>query len=216
MMARVKRSIVIVALVTAVLGALAIRVVSEGRAALADGDEALAGGAKLAAIRSYEVAARWYLPLAPHVGEAYAKLHTLAGSEEPPVKLAAWRAIRSAARASRNLWQPHADDLAAADREIAKLAAADPAGGHVGEKAAPEDAATREAWHRDRLARDTRASTFALVLAALGVAGWLGGGLALARRGIDATGRLVRRPALVSAVAIVLGLACWAAGLYNA
>ncbi|NVB83787.1 MAG: hypothetical protein HOV81_35760, partial [Kofleriaceae bacterium] len=54
------------------------------------------------------------------------------------------------------------------------------------------------------------------VLAALGVAGWLGGGLALARRGIDATGRLVRRPALASAIAIVLGLVCWAAGLYNA
>jgi hypothetical protein len=216
MMPRVKRTIVIVALVTAVLGALAIRVVGEGRAALAEGDEALAAGSKLAAIRAYEVAARWYLPLAPHVGDAYAKLRALAGSEEPGVKLAAWRAIRGAARATRTLWQPHGDDLAAADREIARLAAADPAGGHVGDKAAPEDAAAREAWHRDRLARDTRAGTLALVLAALGVAGWLGGGLALARRGIDASGRLVRRPALVSVVAIVLGLACWAAGLYNA
>nr|NVB84064.1 hypothetical protein [Kofleriaceae bacterium] len=211
-----KRTIVIVALVTAILGGLAIRVVGEGRAALTDGDDALARGGKLAAIRAYEVAARWYLPLAPHVDEAYAKLHTLAGSEEPAVKLAAWRAIRSAARATRSLWQPHADDLAAADREIARLAAADPAGGHVADKAAPEAPAAREAWHRDRLARDTRASTFALVLAALGDAGWLGGGLALARRGIDATGRLVRRPALASAIAIVLGLVCWAAGISNA
>jgi hypothetical protein len=45
---------------------------------------------------------------------------------------------------------------------------------------------------------------------------WLGGAAALVRRGIDAKGRPVRRPALIAVTAIVLGLACWTLGLYNA
>ena len=77
-MPRVKRAIVILGFAVAVLGALAIRVVVEGRRALADGDGFLLRGRPADAIRAYETAARWYLPLAPHVDEAYRKLRALA------------------------------------------------------------------------------------------------------------------------------------------
>jgi hypothetical protein len=181
----VKRVLPIVACVLAVLGALAIRVVVEGRSALAAGD--------------YETAARWYLPFAPHVDEAYANLRTLTKSEDPAVALAAWRSIRSAARATRSLWQPHADDLAEADAQIAKLSAAAPGGGKL-------DGGDRLAWHQDRLARDVRPSLAAAILAGVGIALWVAGAFVLARRGTFAVG-----PTGV----IVLGLALWLVGLYK-
>jgi hypothetical protein len=201
----VKRAIVILAIVLGVLAALAIRVVVEGRGALADGATAMRGGRKAEAIRAYETAARWYLPLAPHVDEAYRELRALAASTDPAVSLAAWRSIRSAARATRSLWTPHADDLAAADAAIATASAR-----------VPQAATHDPAWHAERLARDPRASVGGLALAALGIILWLGGATLLVRRGLDAGGALVHRPALASGIAILLGVACWAAGLYNA
>lgn len=185
-----KRVLLPVAVVLAVLGALAIRVVVEGRSALAASD--------------YETAARWYLPFAPHVDEAYAKLRTLTKSEDPAVALAAWRSIRAAARATRSLWQPHADDLAEADAQIAKLAAAAPGGGKLDGGVVREN--SRLAWHQARLARDVRPSLAAAILAGVGILLWVAGAFVLARRGTFAVG-----PTGV----IVLGLALWLVGLYK-
>jgi hypothetical protein len=210
----VKRAIVIGAVVVAVLGALAIRVVIEGRNALADGDAWMLRGKTGEAIRAYESAARWYLPLAPHVDEAYDKLRHLAepsfdaapaGGPDPAVQLAAWRAIRSAARATRSFYQPHAEDLAAADAAIAKISAGVPQGG-----------GGDIAWHQERLARESRPSTGMAALAGLGILLWIGGAIALVRRGIDPGGRLVKRAAGVAGIILTVGVGCWAVGLYNA
>jgi hypothetical protein len=201
----VKRAIVILAVVLGVLAALAIRVVVEGRNAMADGAAANDRGRPAEAIRAYETAARWYLPLAPHVDEAYRELRALAASTDPAVSLAAWRSIRAAARATRSLWTPHAEDLAAADAAIASSSVQ-----------VPQAATTDPAWHRERLARDPRASVGGLALAALGILLWAFGAIALVRRGLDGSGGLVRRPALASGIVILLGVVCWAAGLYNA
>jgi hypothetical protein len=237
-----RRIVPIAACVLAVFGALAIRVVVEGRAAVRAGDEAAAKGAPIAAIDHYETAARWYFPVAPHVDDAYGKLRALAASNDPATSLAAWRAIRSAARATRSLWTPHADDLAAADAAIARLAAHDLAAGQLGDEAGPPpehprgsgsdaitgsgagagsaatpvDAADHEAWHRQRLAVDVRPSVGAGALAGFGILLWLGGVWALVRRGIAPTGGWLRRPATASVVAIVVGLGLWFVGLYNA
>jgi len=209
-MPRVSRAIVVLAFVAAVLGALAIRVVVEGRSALAEGDELVAQGQVLDGIRAYETAARWYLPLAPHVDTAYAKLRTIAEHPAPDPaggaqQLAAWRAIRAAARATRWLVTPHADDLTAADAAIASISAG-----------VPQAATADPAWHREQLAREARPSIGACVVASLGILLWIGGVIGLVRRGIDSTGRFVRRPALVSGIASLAGMACWALGLYNA
>ncbi|HEY5922693.1 MAG TPA: hypothetical protein VIV11_13520 [Kofleriaceae bacterium] len=211
-----RRALVIAAIVLAAFAALAIRVVTEGRSALATGDDWMTRGKPAEAIRAFEASARWYLPLAPHVDDAYGRLRALTKSEDPRLALAAWRSIRNAARATRTLWTPHTDDLAAADEAIAKLATADPEGAPIGDPAAGVDAAGRQAWHQARLSRDSRPSHGAAALAALGIVLWIGGALLLARRGVSDAGALVRRPALVAAAAIVVGLVCWAAGLYNA
>lgn len=220
-----KKALLVGAIVVATLGALAIRVVVEGRGALAEGDEAAAAGRTDDAIAAWETAARWYLPLAPHVDEAYARLIELAtraaggtASASPERRatvtqqLSAWRAVRSAALATRHLWTPHADRLETANAQIADLASRDP----YGAAAAGPDAATRQRFHTERLARDPRPGTGAVVLAIAGLVAWIAGiGIAI-RRGFDDAGRLRRRPALMGAALTLAGLAGWAVGLYNA
>lgn len=206
-----RRALVVVAIAAAVLGALAIRVVVEGRDALTRGDAALADGRIDDALAGWEAAARWYLPLAPHVDDAYARLVGLARADHR-IALPAWRAVRRAALATSGLWTPHADDLATANAEIAELASRDPAGAAAG----GADAATRKTFHAARLARPVRPGRGALVLAVLGIACGLAGAAVLLRRGFDEAGRLARRPAVVGAALAAIGVAGWAVGLYNA
>src|SRR5213076_3120816 len=97
---RVKAAILATAIVIAAIGACGVRVVVEGRRALAAGDAALAEGRVADAIAGWETAARWYLPFAPHVDEAYERLILLADKDHRSA-LAAWRAVRSAALATR-------------------------------------------------------------------------------------------------------------------
>jgi len=204
----------IVAFALSVLGALSIRVVIEGRNALADGDDLLLRGRPGDAIRSYETAARWYLPFAPHVDDAYSKLRHLAEPSydarpaqpaDPAIQLAAWRSIRSAARATRSFYTPYADDLAAADAAIAKSSAGIPQAGTA-----------QIPWHQERLSRDMRPSLPMAALAAFGILLWIAGAIGLVRRGMTPAGQLIRRMAGVAGITIVVGLGCWAVGLYNA
>ena len=211
-----RRAIVIAAIVLAGLGAVVIRVDLAGNAAVRDGDDWRLRGKPAAAIRSYEAAARWYLPFASHVDKAYARLRELTmrpavGPADPELELAAWRAIHAAATATRGLWQPHAADLADADAAIARLSARATGAG----EGAGTTTGAREAWYVTHL-EDARPPIAALAFAGLGVLLWLGGAIALARRGIDAAGTLVRRPAAAAGTVIVLGLVTWIVGLYNA
>jgi len=183
-----KRGVAIFAIGLAVIGLIGLRAVLAGRNALADGDDWISRGKPAEAIRSYEAAARWYVPLAPHVDAAYAKLRALTAG---PDALLAWRAIRSAARATRSLWQPHAADLADADAHIAKLEAG---------------ATAPEAWFAGRLAEDARPSIAMAALAGLGILLWLFGAAAV----------VFRRWSLPAGGVIVLGVALWLVGLYNA
>lgn len=191
----------IAALLVAGLAALALRVVIEGRAALAQGDEAMAEQRAADAITAWESAARWYLPFAPHVDEAYDRLRELARTHH---SAAAWRSIRAAARATRGLGQPHAEDLADADAALISLATADPDRAPIG-----GEPAKFAAWFGEQLARDSRPSPGSAALAIAGIAAWLVGiALAIRRRGVPATWR--------SAAISAGGLAAWALGVYTA
>lgn len=208
---RARQALVVLALVVAALAAVAIRLVHDGRTALADGDAAAAEGRMLDAIAGWETAARRYLPLAPHVDEAYARLTELAGREHR-YALVAWRAVRSAALATRHVWTPHGDDLAAANQAIAELASRDPEGASAG----GPDAAARKELHAAKLARDVRPGAGAILLAIAGIACWLAGVGVVIRRGFDPTGRLARRPALVGIGLAMVGLAAWLIGVHVA
>ena len=206
-----KRALVILGIVIAGFGALAVRVVIEGRDALAAGDAAHAAKRTGDAIAAWESAARWYLPAAPHVDEAYARLTALAKAD-PKHALAAWRAVRRAALATRSLWTPHAAELATANTEIVRLSATHPeAAGAAG-----QNVAERTAFYAARYAADARPAAGAVALAIAGILSWLAGIGVLVWRGFDAAGKLARRAVAVGAGLTVLGLVAWAVGLYNA
>ncbi|HEV7555387.1 MAG TPA: hypothetical protein VGO00_08040 [Kofleriaceae bacterium] len=211
-----KRRLVIAGIVVAALATMALRVVVDGRSALLDGDEALAKGNATDAIASWEAAARWYLPFAPHVDDAYERLTTLAtkarAAKDPLTAIVAYRAIRSAAIATRSAWTPHAADLETANAAIAELAAVDPDGAPAAGVGVP----ARLGFYRERLATDARPTTAAAIIAGLGIALWLVGIAYLVRRGTDDAGHLARRPALVGAAITLGGLLCWAVGLVAA
>jgi hypothetical protein len=215
----VKRGLVIAAIAAAVIGIVALRGVLAGHRALAAGDAFAEHHDTREAIRSYEAAARWYVPLAPHVEAAYRKLHAFTGS---PDALAAWRAIRSAARATRSVWQPHAAELAEADAAIAKAEARDPEAGigtvfgSVSPTTTLPSPDAREPWLESRMRADSRPDLWAAILAGSGILAGLGGVGWLIWRGLDANGQVIRRPALGAGAVIALGLACWLVGLYNA
>ena len=206
-----KTTLLVTALILAGLGALGLRVVLEGRAALTAGDRAATEGRIDDAIASWESAARWYLPGVPHVDDAYERLRALASADAPHA-LAAWRAVRSAALATRSLWTPHADDLMTANAEIAERSSRDPEGAAAG----GPDAATRKVWHVTQLARDPRPRVLGAGLSLLGIVTWLVGIAILLRRGISDNGRLIRRRAIIGLLLTAIGIAEWAVGLYNA
>jgi hypothetical protein len=197
---RPRAIVAIAAIALAVIALVGIRAVVSGRRALADGDAWMVRGKPAEAIRSYEAAARWYVPLAPHVDAAYAKLRGLAKGD---TALLAWRAIRGAARATRSLWQPHAADLAEADAQIAKLeGGATPSPKGIGSPGS----SLAEAWFAGRLAEDPRPSIAMAALAGLGILLWLVGAAVV----------VFRRWSLPAGVTIVVGVAVWLVGLYNA
>jgi hypothetical protein len=214
----VKRRLITVAVVVfACLGVVVTRACMEGRAALHAGDDALADGDQAEAIAQWRRAARWYVPLAPHVGDAYDRLEELARAAEArgdtDTALAAWEGIRSSIKATRSFYTPHGDRLEPANRRIAELRAATPADA----AAAPgQSEAERVTWHHDLLQRDESPSTGWSVIALFGFALWIGGGLLFALRGITAEDRLVPRTAGMAGIGVAVGLFIWMLGLYNA
>lgn len=197
------------------LAVVVTRAVWQGRGALDDGDRALEAHDSEEAIRGWRRAARWYVPLAPHVSDAYDRLEALAALAEQQgdlrTALAAWQGVRGSILATRSFYTPHEDRLDPANKKIAELMTRlDPT---------PPVDMTREqlaAWHYDLLARDEAPSVAWSVIAVLGFLVWIGGGILFAMRGVSAEDRLVRRPAITAGVLVMAGLVVWLVGLYNA
>ena len=196
-----------VAIAVALAGAAAIRMVWLGRAALADGDAARKRGDVPAAIDAWRAAARDYVPFAPHVATAYDRLATTAreaeAANDPGTALAAWRAIRSASRATSGLVTPAEELAAQADRKIAALMAADPDASLVAGATAP----ARTAWQAARLEPVPGPGLGLILIAGLGVVVWVAGMVWLVRR---------RGKPWVPVGVALAGAALWMIGLYAA
>jgi hypothetical protein len=197
-------------------GVVVTRAVWEGRVALADGDRALAAGDREGAIRWWRRAARWYVPLAPHVASAYDRLESIGREAEErgdlATALAAWQGVRGSILATRSFYVPHEERLEPANRRIAAVLARM-------EGAAPDagqSEAERTAWHYRLLERDEAPDVGWTLVALLGFAAWLGGGALFAWRGISAEDRLVTRAATTAGLLIASGLVLWLLGLYQA
>jgi len=213
----VRRKILIVCGVIGLcLGVVVTRAMWEGRSALHDGDDAAARGDIHAAIAKWRRAARWYVPLAPHVGDAYDRLETAARTAERAgdidTALSAWRGIRGSILATRSFYTPESDRLEPANRNIARLMA------HVEGNTvdAGSTEAQRQAFHYALLERDESPSVFWAVVALLGFALWIGGAFGFALRVVSEEDRLVRRAAALFGAAVAIGLVIWLVGLYKA
>ncbi|GAB4560199.1 MAG: hypothetical protein Tsb0020_06670 [Haliangiales bacterium] len=223
-----RRKLAIFALVLGVsLGVVVTRSLWSGVASLAEGDGAHARGEEQAAIVLWRRAARWYVPGASHVGLAYDRLEELAEAAEArgdrDTALAAWRGIRRSILATRSLYVPHRERLEVANQRIAALmatpAAPTPAAGAdepAGDGADNASEPALAAWHYERLARPLAPSPLWSVIALLGFATWLAGGLLFALRGVSADDQLVPRTAGYAGVLIAVGLIVWLLGLHLA
>ena len=212
-----KKKLVTVLIVAGLcLGVVVTRAVWEGRAALSEAGDALDAGDPHEAVALYRRAARWYVPLAPHVGRAYDQLEAIAQQAEhsgdTQLALAAWRGVRSSIKATRSFFTPHEHRLDRANKRIAALMAevegpdADPG----------KSQQQREQWHYDLLDRDEAPSVFWSIVALLGFGMWLGGGVLFAVRGVSREDTLVPRMAAASGILVAVGLVVWMLGLYKA
>ena len=109
------------------LAVVTTRAVHEGDELLRDADAAIRRQDwNEASVRS-RAAASWYVPGAPHVAGAYARLLHVARTSEAlhdrDAALFAWRAMRSVAEQTSWLLQTHPHERALADQAIARLAA---------------------------------------------------------------------------------------------
>jgi hypothetical protein len=198
------------------LGVIVSRAVWEGRDALAQGDEAATKGDYPEAIAHWRRAARWYVPLAPHVGGAYDRLERLAGQAEDngdiAIALSAWRGVRGSILATRSFFTPQSDRLEPANRAIARLMATQEMAAGGGDRSAE---AWRD-WHYQLLVRDEAPSVGWSIVALLGFALWIGGAFGFALRGLTEDDRLAVRRAAIAGGCVAAGLVIWLLGLYNA
>ena len=210
-----RRLLLGLAIVIFCLAVISGRAMWEGRSALSTGDEAHAKGDSEAAIRWWRRSARWYVPLAPHVSDAYERLRSLGRAAEDQgdsaTALAAWRGIRSSIRATRSFYTPYSQHIDEADRHIASLMAAQ----EIAEDS-KKDHEKREAAHYSLLKLDSMPSVLWSVIALLGLALWIGSGFAFALRAVDDRDRLVPAAAAYSGAGIAIGLVVWLVGLHLA
>ncbi len=212
-MTRRRNVAIAAALVLGFVAIIASRAVWQGRSALARGDKAAVEGRTDEAISHWRRAARWYLPLAPHVESAYARLEKTATATEEAgdsaTALIAWRGIRSSALATRSFFIPHSDRLRIANQRIAAMMAA-----LEGPAADPTKSETERAnWHLELLERPVGPSVVFSVIALLGFALWIGAAILFCWLGFDDKDRLNRPLALMAGLLFAAGLVTWLIGL---
>ncbi len=198
------------------LGAATLRVVTSGERAIAASTAGLRAGDAHAATEHARRAAGWYAPGAPHVRVAYERLIALAttaeGLGDREASLYAWRAVRTASIETRWIVTPHHDDRQRADRAIARLEATAPR--PPGTRTEPPASVERE--QLEALSRDEAPRTPWVITLVLAAAAWIGGSLAVVRRGITAGGQIAWARATPGLLVTAAGIALWLLAIWRA
>lgn len=174
------------------------RLLVDGRRSFAAAKRSLVAGDRVAAAADLEDAIRAYVPGSPYPGLAIRELGILAKAEEmrgaPEEGAALWERMRQSILCTRHVTQPNESALELAEREIARLGAAE------------SDASP--APHPSRVARPSDPSALASVLLFAGLLVWIGGAAFLCLTPPERAGSGLRRSALV---ACVIGSLLWMA-----
>jgi hypothetical protein len=188
------------------LAALTARMIVEGEAELKSSDAAFDRGDLAEATLHARRAATFYAPGAPHVAAAFERMRAIAlGAEsQGDVNMArrAWGAVRSAVLETRHFALPHAEELALANANLARLIASSPGG-------------DRQTAAR-LLARDeTPRAPWVLVLG-LGFLLFASGLILAVRRGVSPSGEMSRKVLVVAGLLALFGVAFWTFAVYRA
>ena len=189
------------------LGALIVRAVVGSIVEYHRGDGAAIGNDLPRAIAHYERAVRWYVPGNPYAHAALGSLVVTCNRVSQETSLQAgfdcYNRARSAVLSVRGVTTPWAHDLAAIDETIARLS---------GQLGYPSDEMRR------KLALRFDASPTWSLIAALALAGWIGGVAGAIWTGVDpGTGRPIRsRKALIFLVVSVASFGLWLLALWLA
>lgn len=188
------------------LGLLTARAVEHGEAAVRESDRAFDQGKVHEAAHHARRAAVYYAPGAPHLRAAYDRLRAVAAGAEAAgdreTARFAWNAVRSAVLETRHVTLPFPEELAAANRALARLEVqgAEPVSRSerlrqikVAERDLSQAAGNRTGW--------IALLAVGVVVTALGLAGFtLSGG--------QHTGRLLHG-ARMSGLVMLVGALCW-------
>lgn len=192
------------------------RVLIEGARELSAGQNALARGDVLEAVRHLRRAAHWYLPGSPYTARAYETLETIARQAEAHGRndhaFAAWRAIRASALATRWIITPEQARLERANQHLAALLAEMPP--------PPEDRnKDRSRLREEHLALLTHhhaPDPAWLLIMSCGFALWLGAAWWGARHAWDEDDKVRPRPMALAATMFILGLSLFLVAIARA
>ncbi len=186
-----------------------VRAWMDARAELDAADDAVASGDEDGEVEHLGRALRWRLPLSSIDDVALARLFAIgeAADEDgdPVLALAAYREARGALLASRVLAVPHAEARAELDIRIARLMADE-------ERRFGTDSShggDLEAHHLALLSATPGPAPVRATIAAGTFVAWVIASLATVMKGVDASGRVRPRPAILWGLASVACLVAW-------
>ncbi|HET6582677.1 MAG TPA: hypothetical protein VFG69_04505 [Nannocystaceae bacterium] len=188
---------------------LVVRAMIDARAELQLADEASAAGDGDAEIEHLGRALRWRVPFATHDEVALDRLFAIGEAAEKAgdelSALAAYREARGALLATRVLDVPHADARTELEARIAGVMAAQ----ELRYGTDTSHGGDLEAHHLALLQATPGPSPVRATIAATTFVAWVVASLAVLLRGIDGTGRVRKRPAVLWGLASIACLVGW-------
>lgn len=210
---RTAKILLVIGVITA---ALTARVLISGEREIALSTAALRSGDPHEAALHARRAAGFYAPGAPHVRVAYERLIALAQKAESvgdkKTAVFAWEGVRTAAIETKWLMTPHADDLARANAELARLQASEPR--PPGTRTDPAASIERDAL--TALARDESPHTGWVIALVVGFLAWVVGAALVVQRGVTRTGQPVWSQAGTPIAVTVAGIVTWLVAIWRA
>ncbi len=203
-------------LLAAAGGLATARAVHQGERELRSAEALAATGKLREAVVHARQAAMWFVPGAPHVPAAYAKLVSIArlaeGRGDPDTALFAWHAVRTSALSTRWVFIPHDDELAIANASIARLSS---------KKAPPPAARVRDPGHIQQkmhalLARSDRPRIPWILTLLAGFLAMSAGLVHMGWKGLNGEHGFEPRRLKWGAAIALAGVVAWALALWNA
>lgn len=195
---------------------LVVRAMVDARAEMELADEAAGAGDVDAEIEHLGRALRWRVPLSTHDEVALDRLFAIGEAAEDAgddvTALTAYREARGALLATRVFTVPHADARDELELRIARLMAAQ----ELRFGTDTSHGGDLEAHHLALLSETPGPNPVRATIAATTFVAWVLTSLAVLLRGIDATGRVRKRPAVLWGLASIACLVGWLAAWHFA